>query len=229
MSDSKLARFIDDSRAIRPHKLEGEAEVSLLEILKLKLSGGQKPIDSADLRDTMKSVDKVLEHLDGPEYPPLWYTDENVQPGRWVQFDTEMQMFWEEKGFVVLWSDLGPGPTPVLVLHGSLKHLVPEDVEHFWRKGRPASQLDRFWLLLDDYVHHCRREPNAANVESLSKLAMGDKGYRMMSIVKNLHFIESLHHSEVGVMAGFAIVTGVGKVASGVNVVFASSLYVEKV
>src|SRR3712207_4785663 len=112
VSDRKLKAFVDEGRSMRLPKLSGEGEISFLAALKLKFSvaGDNATSDEmpekTTLRELLKRVDRVVGHLETQERPPLWFEDESVREGGWIQFEGGFAWAYQGETFIVWTADI---------------------------------------------------------------------------------------------------------------------------
>jgi hypothetical protein len=222
-------------------ELSGEVELSLLQVIRLKLGSTRARSGQEDrYRDALKKIDRVLAHLDHSDRPPVWYEDPQAKPGRWVQFEASLAFGYGTSIFL-MWtitdeSTAAPRdptvPRTILILHGSVEHTLQyrESAERLresissQRSGSRASLLfDNLTLFLakpipatsDDWVRANRDAWVAKSALELSK--------RDHSLLKE----------GFGDMAGFARVSLSERIADdqGVEyrIIIASPLYVEQV
>ena len=227
VSDAKLKNFVDEGRSMRLPKMSGEAEVSVLEALKLKFSiaGSDGYSDAATLREVLKRIDRVLKHLDNSEDPPLWFEDQKADVGDWVQFEGRFA-YAALQGAVLAWqfdqhsetADRGVS----LLLHGSAKHMV----------GKSGRDLDELAPAPSRWHRVRRLLPRLLEEISDGSFTATERSAGLDVLLMEAKYVlrQAAQYSDGAKMAGFARVTHVHK-RTGQQIehvdIYASPLYIE--
>jgi hypothetical protein len=171
--------------------------------------------------------------------PVLWWQDDEVSPGRWVQFEGTLSYVVTVRAFlswiaVDLDSDSEYAPNPLLLLHGSARHVIGNDGMRSYRRtiggmgvdGGPGGSEPSVFQL----IHH-DLEPFLRNSDHQT----GDSNNQSLGEVYNS--LNGLRHTSSGDMAGYARITGVHEVVLGSwtdhpfsrRLITVTPLYVERV
>lgn len=225
VSDAKLAQFIDKRRSLA---YTGEAELSVLGALKLKImSTSPHGADGPNLPKVLTRIDRVLSHLDSSDNPPLWFEDDEVDSGRWVQFEARQCLLTTSKMLVSWNAHKGSPrlPNPLLVLHGSAHHALT----NAQRQALPGSNAAQ-GSLLHSFLKQMR--------DLLPQVGDGSNIYSELYT----HLRDVGMYAETAVLAGFARVTAAETLSladehtggsreehDDRRIVLASPLYVERV
>src|SRR4051794_4540718 len=99
LSDAKLASFVDDKRSVLAKVGLEEVELGAMEIVKLKLGFGKRqPADH--YADGLRKAEQVVAGIDSSERPVLWWEDDQVAAGRWVQFEAHLRLVATVRAFL---------------------------------------------------------------------------------------------------------------------------------
>lgn len=122
VSEAKLAQFLPLARKrskLSSQGLKFEITTPLLKI------GVALPEQGVANDQKMRKLASIVEEL---EERALWYADEDVCPGDWIQFEARMNCLYPASGEPVLFFECPHADDrdhrPRLVLHGSARHLT---------------------------------------------------------------------------------------------------------
>ncbi|HEV7649915.1 MAG TPA: SAVMC3_10250 family protein [Actinophytocola sp.] len=144
LSERKLAAFHPEPRRRRPG-LRGE--LGMPGVAKV---GADLPAAQVE----RPGLDEVLAYLTGTPGKLRWYTEDDLPPGQWVQFEVRLGSvtLYEPSVRAVLFTDLGGDEPGTLLLHGSPEHLTGE-VHVPSQRVRGASRATFVRQLLGELMH----------------------------------------------------------------------------
>jgi hypothetical protein len=153
LSDRKLAGFHPEPRRRRP-SLRGE-----LGVPGVAKVGAELPAAPPEV----PGLDAVLAHLTGTPGKLRWYTEPELRPGQWIQFEAllgQVTLASPVDEGVLFTDHLGDEPG-TLLLHGSTEHLIDE--ERFAAGNRERASRARY---VRDLLRELARVDGGTEVET---------------------------------------------------------------
>ena len=236
LSTRKLDSFAEYERGRSALTLSGEAEVSVLDALKLKFAASRRDEtpQERDLDRLLRRIDKIGKHLDERDPPPRWYEDGRLAAGDWLQFDDDF-VFTCYRSLFTAWLSGNRGV--LLVLHGASRHVwgdlalelesrFPHD--RFSSSSYYGAAIQELWAFIESLhtTHGGARPKSRTNAAPRSTLPVTDAVHALAKL--NEYF-------DQGTLAGLARVSKLVRCPDSrtdgsqlQRIVFASPLYVAR-